>query len=313
MQALESGYATQAAPSRTINVGGMDLALRESPNERQERLASTQAVQQRTAAKETERLKRLDLDRRQSIISRALSPNATEEDKAAAINEGVLTPSQTGYMTAAEQQAAKDRQEGLRLQREGLNLQRERATSSTSGARQSSAMQEMMLARVNVARKQSEAAHQQMLQFENELVAGERKSIGAIEAQLATEMFKDTRFNKIAEAQLNKMNPDLAKYVRNAKAIGAAERLVMPRGGSNLLMNIETALAGVGPGATPDLIRATQAFRTGLVEGVQRETPEGLLGAENARIESAIGTDAERRGTDGVAPTRPPISSFRRK
>ena len=83
-------------------------------------------------------------------------------------------------------------------------------------------------------------------------------------------------------------------YVRNAKAIGAAERLVMPRGGSNLLMQQETALAGVGPGATPELIRTTQAFRRGLVEGVQKETVDALMGSEAARMESAVGTDAER-------------------
>lgn len=156
-------------------------------------------------------------------------------------------------------------------------------------------MQQMMIARVNVARQQAAAANAEMEKFEEELISGKRQ-IGAIEAQLANEMFKDTRFNRIAEAQLNRMNPALAMYVRNAKAIGAAERLVMPRGGSNLLMNIETALAGVGPGATPELIRNTQAFRRGLVEGVQKETPEALMEAENARVESAIGTDAERRG-----------------
>jgi hypothetical protein len=106
MQALESGYATQQAPSRTINVGGMDLALRESPSERQERLASTQAVQGRVAAQEAQRMKGLESQRKESILAKALSRGATEADKVAAMNEGLLTFGQAGYATAAEKAQA---------------------------------------------------------------------------------------------------------------------------------------------------------------------------------------------------------------
>ena len=202
------------------------------------------------------------------------------------------------FMTPAEQERARTDRERLGVERERLRMA-ERAAGGGAGSKEQSAMQQMMVARVNTARLQAVAANAEMEKFEEDLISGKRK-IGAIEAQLANEMFKDTRFNRIAEAQLNRMNPALAMYVRNAKAIGAAERLVMPRGGSNLLMSIETALAGVGPGATPELIRNTQAFRRGLVEGVQKETPEALMEAENARLESAIGTDAERRGAPTI-------------
>ncbi len=203
------------------------------------------------------------------------------------------------FMTPDKQAELALRRQELKLQQDKFELDKtESGVGGTgkAGGREPSAMQQMMIARVNVARRQAQAAHQQMVKFENDIISGSQKPIGSIEAQLANEMFKDTRFNRIAEGRLNKMNPELARYVRNAKAIGAAERLVMPRGGSNLLMNIETALAGIGPGATKELIETTQAFRSGLVEGVQKETGEGLLEAENARLESAIGTDAERRG-----------------
>lgn len=221
------------------------------------------------------------------------------------------TPIELGLVERSMTEAERKR---LSLDWARLSLDREKAANTGEvGDKEKSAMQQMMLARVNVARQQAQAANAEMEKFEAQLIDGTQK-IGAIEAQLANEMFKDTRFNRLAEARLNKMNPELAMYVRNAKAIGAAERLVMPRGGSNSLMNIETALAGVGPGASPELIRNTQAFRRGLVEGVQKETPEALMEAENARLESAIGSDTERRGvSQPTAPTgRPPLSSFKR-
>jgi hypothetical protein len=84
----------------------MDLALRESPNERQERLASTQAVQGRVAAQEAQRMKGLESQRKESILAKALSKGATEADKVAAMNEGLLTFGQAGYATAAEKAQA---------------------------------------------------------------------------------------------------------------------------------------------------------------------------------------------------------------
>lgn len=276
------------SPQQRVTLGGVSYQ-RESPFAKAAREAEQEVNRARMADEATQATQRQTREQQK----RALVGMGLSEDQAeAALSMGAK------YSDIAETPA--DRQRRLIDERRlGLEARRlslaERAAGGGAGSKEQSAMQQMMVARVNTARLQAAAANAEMEKFEEDLISGKRK-IGAIEAQLANEMFKDTRFNRIAEAQLNRMNPALAMYVRNAKAIGAAERLVMPRGGSNLLMNIETALAGVGPGATPELIRNTQAFRRGLVEGVQKETPEALMEAENARVESAIGTDAERRG-----------------
>lgn len=55
MKALQSGFATAADPTRKLSIGGRDLVLRETDDERQERLANTQAVQARTAQDEATR------------------------------------------------------------------------------------------------------------------------------------------------------------------------------------------------------------------------------------------------------------------
>jgi hypothetical protein len=295
MPSLQQGDVRRAAaapgfesPQQRVTMGGVAYQ-REAPFAKAAREAEQELAKQRMADEATQATQRQTREQQK----RALVGMGLSEDQAeAALSMGAK------YSDIAETPA--DRQRRLTDERRfGLEERKlslaEGAAGGGAGGREQSAMQQMMLARVNVARQQAAAANAEMEKFEEELISGKRQ-IGAIEAQLANEMFKDTRFNRIAEAQLNRMNPALAMYVRNAKAIGAAERLVMPRGGSNLLMNIETALAGVGPGATPELIRNTQAFRRGLVEGVQKETPEALLEAENARVESAIGTDTERRG-----------------
>ena len=67
---------------------------------------------------------------------------------------------------------------------------------------------------------------------------------------------------------LNARNPRLANYVRGAKAIGVAERLITPRGGSNYLTQTESALSGVGAHAPVSAIDQAAAYRQALVDGL---------------------------------------------
>lgn len=276
------------SPQQRVTLGGVGYQ-REAPFAKAAREAEQDVNRARMAEEDKQATQRQTREQqKRALVGMGLSADQAEAALSMGAKYGDIAE------TPADRQRRLTDERRFGLEERKLSLA-EGAAGGGAGGREQSAMQQMMIARVDVARRQAQAANAEMEKFEEELISGKRQ-IGAIEAQLANEMFKDTRFNRIAEAELNKRNPALAMYVRNAKAIGAAERLVMPRGGSNLLMNIETALAGVGPGATPELIRNTQAFRRGLVEGVQKETPEALLEAENARVESAIGTDIERRG-----------------
>lgn len=113
-----AGYAT-ARPDRQITLGGVPLTLRETPQERQDRLIRTQAMQERQAS-ETEQRK-LDQLVTTAIAKGAKSPEALrlalqkpEAYKAFFEDANAITP----YQKAS-----------LDLQRQGLSLREKELTS----------------------------------------------------------------------------------------------------------------------------------------------------------------------------------------
>lgn len=123
-------------------------------------------------------------------------------------------------------------------------------------------------AQIAVAQNQVAEADKIMSAFEDRLLRGERtiSASGAAAAKLA--LGGGAVMSTTAETALNKLDPDLAAYVRAAKAVSAAERLITPRGGSNALMHAEGMLAGAGPHANADLVKQAREYRKALVRGL---------------------------------------------
>lgn len=306
--ALSQAAGQFGAPAARVTLGGQEFLQTETPTQRAMREAAATAGQERRKAQEATQAKRAE-EARQAAAKEAERQAMVESLVAAGISRAQAeAASRTGARFAdvidTPSVIATKRGQDISAEIARLNREATTARAAAGGAgRAPSALQQMMTSRVEVAKRQSRTAHDEMVKFENELISGARKPISATEATAASYAFSGGELSKYAEGWLNKNNPDLARYIRNAKAIGASERLVMPRGGSNLLMNLETALAGVGPGASPDLIRTTQQFRAGLVEGLEQETGESLLESDTAYLESALGSPEDRATQPGQAET----------
>jgi hypothetical protein len=79
----------------------------------------------------------------------------------------------------------------------------------------------------------------------------------------------------MAESALNTQYPDLARYVRSARQIAVAERLITPRGGSNAMTAQEAALSAAGAFGDPRQVQQAQAYRRALINGLEGHVPGG--------------------------------------
>jgi hypothetical protein len=122
-----------------------------------------------------------------------------------------------------------------------------------------------------------------MKQFEDDLRDGKLQMTG-LQLEAARKALAGTPGSAIAEEALNtgnlilKKNPALLRYIRAGKSIASAVREITPRGGSNLMMQMEIALSGIGPGGTdPESLAQVDAFRNDLLMGV-RSGVEAMTG-----------------------------------
>jgi len=123
-------------------------------------------------------------------------------------------------------------------------------------------------AQIAVAQNQVAEADKIMSAFEDQLLSGKR-TIGTAESAAAKiALGGGPLLSTLSESAINKLSPDLAAYVRAAKAVSSAERLITPRGGSNALMHAESMLSGAGPHANADLVKQARNYRKALVEGL---------------------------------------------
>lgn len=172
---------------------------------------------------------------------------------------------------------------------------RSQAIGMTPGGTESG-MATRSAAQINTAINTSQSAHERMIRFEDKILSGDAK-IGAIAATLARRAYGVGADAAAAEALLNSKFPDIAEYVRDAKAIGVSERLITPRGGSNYLTQTEIALAGAGPNASPKQVIQARSYRDALVRGlsehkVKQAGPTEQVGAAPP---PPIGTSTTRR------------------
>lgn len=270
-EALAGGYAT-ARPDRTVTLGGQALTLRETPTERQERLGRTQTMMANQAFENAVAQLPAEL---QPIAraSKTISPN---------VMQAVLQPRQDG-MTEYQKEMIRLREAELRDRRQDRTATKAAsAEAPSSRSEMQSGLQAMGVARANSALNLLETNARAMDKFEADLLAN-KSSINFVQLELARKALKGDAGSAAAEAALAKSGDSgraLLRYVRGGKAIAGAVREITPRGGSNLMMQMETALSGIGPaGADPESVDQVQVFRNDLLTGV-REGVNAMRGTQ---------------------------------
>lgn len=141
----------------------------------------------------------------------------------------------------------------------------------------------MAMTQLETAGGQAQDADKLMRAYEDQVLAG-KAQFGVLDMVLAKHALKGS---VAADAALNKSNPALAGYIRGAKAVAAAERMITPRGGSNALMSAEQMLASAGTMANPALIDQARNYRGRLVHGLLSHTMAGN------QAQPAGGTDVQ--------------------
>lgn len=168
-----------------------------------------------------------------------------------------------------------------------------------------SGLQAMGVARASSSLNLLETNTKLMDKFEQEVLDG-KAEITAAQLEAARFALSGAKGSAVAEERLMKgipllmsPNPALLRYVRAAKGISGAVREITPRGGSNLMMQMEQTLAGIGPGGTdPESIKQVQVFRNDILNGVR----EGVMSMRG-----------DRQTQPDTGSGRPPLSSFQRQ
>jgi hypothetical protein len=299
---LAGGYAG-ARPSRTITFGGQELSLRETQPERQERLSRVAASMSR-AEKEQERLEKSTEARR---VAEAKSADMADAE-AAWVGAG-LSPAKarvaarTGakygdvYMSDKDLQSLGISRAQLKLAQDRFGFDQakvafdqEKSAGETPRGEMMNGLQAMGKARAATALNLLETNTKIMKQFEDDLRDGKLQMTG-VQVEAARKALAGTPGSAIAEEALNKgnflidKNPALLRYIRAGKSIASAVREITPRGGSNLMMQMEIALSGIGPGGTdPESLAQVDAFRNDLLMGV-RTGVEAMTGKPSGSTE----------------------------
>jgi hypothetical protein len=174
----------------------------------------------------------------------------------------------------------------LKLAQDRFVFDQGKAAGETPQGEMMNGLQAMGKARAATALNLLETNTKIMKQFEDDLRAGKLQMTG-VQLEAARKALAGTPGSAIAEEALNKgnflidKNPALLRYIRAGKSIASAVREITPRGGSNLMMQMEIALSGIGPGGTdPESLAQVDAFRNDLLSGV-RSGVEAMTGKRN--------------------------------
>lgn len=171
-----------------------------------------------------------------------------------------------------------------------------------------SGLQAMGVARASSSLNLLETNTKLMDRFEKDVLDG-KAQITALQLEAARFALSGGKGSAVAEDRLAKgipgvmpPNPALLRYVRAGKGISGAVREITPRGGSNLMMQMEQTLAGIGPAGTDaESIGQVQTFRNDILAGV-REGVDAMRGKQQPATGGAMPSAAEalrrlRKGT----------------
>lgn len=149
-------------------------------------------------------------------------------------------------------------------------------------------------AQLETASGQATLADQGMSAYEEKVLAG-KASLNPLSMQLARSALSGSTS---AEFTLNNINPELASYVRFAKQVATAERMITPRGGSNAMTQAEALLSGAGSGGTPEQIKNARAYRAALIHGLSSHRSQGTPASSPGTHTGLSPEDAARAQQD---------------
>jgi hypothetical protein len=172
-----------------------------------------------------------------------------------------------------------------------------------------SGLQAMGVARASSSLNLLETNTKLMDRFEKDVLDG-KAQITALQLEAARFALSGGKGSAVAEDRLAKgipgvmpPNPALLRYVRAGKGISGAVREITPRGGSNLMMQMEQTLAGIGPAGTDaESIGQVQTFRNDILAGV-REGVNAMRGKPQPATGGAMPSAAEALRRLRKAPT----------
>jgi hypothetical protein len=177
--------------------------------------------------------------------------------------------------------------------RRSQDLSAQRSEDTSGRNEMASGLQAMGVARASSSLNLLKTNTQLMDKFEQKVLDG-KAQITASQLELARKALSGQTGSAYAEKtlaegipMLMEKNPELLRYVRAAKGISGAVREITPRGGSNMMMQMEQTLAGIGPAGTdPESINQVRIFRNDILNGVQEgvnamrtKTPQDISGA----------------------------------
>jgi len=195
--------------------------------------------------------------------------------------------------------------------------ERQAATASGDGGTRSevaNGLQAMGVARASSALNLLESNNRRMEQFESDVLAG-KAQVTALQMEAARIAMSGQPGAALAESQLAKgvpfimpANAKLLQYVRSAKGIAGAVREITPRGGSNLMMQMETALSGIGPGGVDaESIEQVREFRRDQLLGVR----EGVMALRGQRTGQQTEQAPTKEGTARTVTQAKPVNPYR--
>lgn len=137
-----------------------------------------------------------------------------------------------------------------------------RPTRGVAGGAGGAGNQDLEGARALVAKADAD-----MSAFEDKVKSG-TASLDGHSMFLAREVLHGSPLKATAaETLLNSINPDLASYIRSAKQFATGQRMIMPKGGSNMLAQAEAMLSAAGADANTDQIDAARGYRHASMAG----------------------------------------------
>jgi hypothetical protein len=307
--AIDQGLSA-AAPQQTTTFGGQQYT-RETPFSKAAREAS------RALYEEQEKKKRERADLQQERVRARLEKQYGDEQRVQALMAtGEYTEPQAraevfGGSEAYKPMSQQERDASAR----GWEALRQAAEKKDEDRGEvANGLQAMGVARASSALNLLESNNRRMEQFESDVLSGKAK-VTALQMEAARIAMSGQPGAALAEAQLAKgipmvmpANAKLLQYVRSAKGIAGAVREITPRGGSNLMMQMETALSGIGPGGVDaESIEQVREFRRDQLLGVR----EGVMALRGQRPGQQTEQATTKESTVRTRTQAKPVNPYR--
>lgn len=286
------GAAETRSMTEPLRFAGMEFDLidpQEVARQRQAQQLSLyeqqRAVDVRTEAEKEAVKRRAEADAKKQRVQSLVESGMSEPDAKKAVEleakygDMFMTPGVQAQIRGQDISAATARRGqdiAAATARRGQDLAQQREEAGTGRGEIQNGLQAMGTARASSALNLLQTNSRIMDQFEDNVLSG-KAQITALQLEAARFALSGKTGSAVAEDRLAKgvpgvmpPNQALLRYVRAAKGISGAVREITPRGGSNLMMQMEQTLAGIGPAGTDvESVNQVRTFRNDILTGVQ--------------------------------------------